>query len=142
MQIKNNYDIFWEREVNEYETGNGVFNGEFGTILKFDEIEKRVKIKFDDEKYAWYQYSELDQIEHAYAITVHKAQGSEFDVVIMPIVQAAPMLLTRNLLYTGMTRAKKILIIVGNANVIEFMINNADNKKRNTGLEYKLKNLS
>ena len=142
MQIKNNYDIFWEREVNEYETGNGVFNGEFGTILKFDEVEKRVKIKFDDEKYAWYQYSELDQIEHAYAITVHKAQGSEFDVVIMPMVQAAPMLLTRNLLYTGMTRAKKILIIVGNASVIEFMINNVDSKKRNTGLEYKLKNLS
>ena len=141
MQIKNNYDIFWEREKDEYETGNGVFNGEFGTILKLDDLEKRVKIKFDDEKYAWYQYSELDQIEHAYAITVHKAQGSEFDVVIMPIVQAAPMLLTRNLLYTGMTRAKKMLIIVGNANVIEFMINNADNKKRNTGLEYKLKNL-
>lgn len=72
---------------------------------------------------------------------MHKAQGSEFDVVIMPIVQAAPMLLTRNLLYTGMTRAKKMLIIVGNANVIEYMINNADNKKRNTGLEYKLKNI-
>lgn len=141
MQIKNNYDIFWEREKYGYETGNGVFNGEFGTILKLDDIEKRVKIKFDDEKYAWYQYSELDQIEHAYAITVHKAQGSEFDVVIMPIVQAAPMLLTRNLLYTGMTRAKKMLIIVGNANVIEYMINNADNKKRNTGLEYKLKNM-
>ena len=141
MQIKNNYDIFWEREKDEYETGNGVFNGEFGTILKLDDIEKRVKIKFDDEKYAWYQYSELDQIEHAYAITVHKAQGSEFDVLIMPIVQAAPMLLTRNLLYTGMTRAKKMLIIVGSAKVIEFMINNADNKKRNTGLEYKLKNI-
>lgn len=141
MQIKNNYDIFWEREKNGYETGNGVFNGEFGTILKLDDIEKRVKIKFDDEKYSWYQYSELDQIEHAYAITVHKAQGSEFDVVIMPIVQAAPMLLTRNLLYTGMTRAKKMLIIVGNAGVIEYMINNVDNKKRNTGLEYKLKNI-
>jgi exodeoxyribonuclease V alpha subunit len=141
MQIKNNYDIFWERETYGYETGNGVFNGEFGTILKLDDVEKRVKIKFDDEKYSWYQYSELDQIEHAYAITVHKAQGSEFDVVIMPIVQAAPMLLTRNLLYTGMTRAKKMLIIVGNANVIEYMINNVDNKKRNTGLEYKLKKL-
>ena len=141
MQIKNNYDIFWEREVDEYETGNGVFNGEFGTILKIDEVEKRIKIKFDDEKYSWYQFSELDQIEHAYAITVHKAQGSEFDVVIMPIVQAAPMLLTRNLLYTGMTRAKKLLIIVGNASVIEYMVNNVDSKKRNTGLEYKLKNI-
>lgn len=139
MQIKNNYDIFWERNINEYETGTGVFNGEFGTILSIDEVEKRIKIKFDDEKYAWYQYTELDQIEHAYAITVHKAQGSEFDVVIIPIVQAAPMLLTRNLLYTGMTRAKKLLIIIGNSNVIEFMINNVDSKKRNTGLEYKLK---
>lgn len=140
MQIKNNYDIFWERDIDEYEAGSGVFNGEFGTIISIDETEKRVKIMFDDEKFAWYQFTELDQIEHAYAITVHKAQGSEFDVVIMPIVQAAPMLLTRNLLYTGMTRAKKLLIIVGNLNVIEFMINNIDNKKRNTGLEYKLKN--
>lgn len=141
MQIKNNYDIFWKRNIGEYETGTGVFNGEFGTIIKIDENEKRVKIKFDDEKYAWYQYSELDQIEHAYAITVHKAQGSEFDVVIMPIVQAAPMLLTRNLLYTGMTRAKKLLIVIGSSNVIEFMINNVDSKKRNTGLEYKLKKI-
>ncbi len=65
--------------------------------------------------------------------------GSEFDVVIMPISQTAPMLLTRNLLYTGMTRAKKLLIIIGNKNIINFMINNADNKKRNTGLSYKLK---
>ncbi len=141
MQIKNNYDIFWERDINGYEAGSGVFNGEFGTIISIDEIEKRVKIMFDDEKFAWYQFSDLDQIEHAYAITVHKAQGSEFDVVIMPIVQAAPMLLTRNLLYTGMTRAKKMLIVIGNANVIEFMINNVDSKKRNTGLEYKLKNI-
>lgn len=139
MQIKNNYDIFWERDIDGYEAGSGVFNGEFGTILKIDENEKRIKILFDDEKFAWYQYTELDQIEHAYAITVHKAQGSEFDVVIMPIVQAAPVLLTRNLLYTGMTRAKKLLIIIGNANVIDFMINNVDSKKRNTGLEYKFK---
>ena len=141
MQIKNNYDIFWERDLDGYETGNGVFNGEFGTIASIDDTEKRIKIVFDDEKYSWYQYSELDQIEHAYAITVHKAQGSEFDVVIIPISQAAPMLLTRNLLYTGMTRARKLLIIVGSSNVIEYMINNVDSKKRNTGLEYKLKNI-
>lgn len=139
MQIKNNYDIFWERDIDGYEAGSGVFNGEFGTIVEIDDTEKRIKILFDDEKFAWYQYTELDQIEHAYAITVHKAQGSEFDVVIMPIVQAAPLLLTRNLLYTGMTRARKLLIIIGNANVIDFMINNVDSKKRNTGLEYKFK---
>ena len=70
-----------------------------------------------------------------------KHSGSEFDVVIMPISQTAPMLLTRNLLYTGMTRAKKLLIIIGNKKIVDFMIQNSDNKKRNTGLEYKLKNL-
>lgn len=74
MQIKNNYDIFWEKMNLEYETGSGVFNGELGTITKIDDVEKVVKIKFDDEKEAWYSYQDLDQIEHSYAITIHKAQ--------------------------------------------------------------------
>ena len=138
MQIKNNYEIYWEKNKKSFESGSGIFNGEFGTIQKIDEKEKNIQIKFDDDKIAWYAFSELEQIEHAYSITVHKAQGSEFDVVIMVIAPSAPMLLTRNLLYTGMTRAKKLLIMVGNKNVLEFMIQNADNKKRNTGLTYKL----
>ena len=74
MQIKNNYDIFWEKKGNNTENGTGVFNGELGIIEKIDEIEKQIKVKFDDDKIVWYQYAELDQIEHAYAITVHKAQ--------------------------------------------------------------------
>lgn len=74
MQIKNNYDIYWKKNNDEVEYGSGVFNGEFGTIIKINESEKQIKIKFDDEKVAWYQYTDLDQIEHAYAITVHKAQ--------------------------------------------------------------------
>ena len=74
MQIKNNYDIYWEKNNDEVEYGSGVFNGEFGTIIKINESEKQIKIKFDDDKVAWYQYTDLDQIEHAYAITVHKAQ--------------------------------------------------------------------
>ena len=142
MQVKNNYDIFWEKDdihINN-ENGTGVFNGELGIIEKIDDVEKQIKVHFDDDKIVWYQYSELDQLEHAYAITVHKAQGSEFDVVIIPISPSAPMLLTRNLLYTGMTRAKKMLIIVGYPSVIEFMIKNTDCKKRNTGLEYRIKN--
>ena len=98
-----------------------------------------IKIKFDDEKICWYEYSELDQIEHSYSITIHKSQGSEFDVVIMAAPQTAPMLLTRNLLYTGITRAKKLLIIVGSDKVINYMIQNVDSKKRNTGLEFKLR---
>ncbi|MBR3162913.1 MAG: ATP-dependent RecD-like DNA helicase [Clostridia bacterium] len=141
MQIKNNYDINWERDIDIHEIGSGVFNGEMGTILKINTQEKIVKIKFDDEKVCWYEFSELDQIEHSYCITIHKSQGSEFDVVIMVAPQAAPMLLTRNLLYTGITRAKKLLIIVGSDKVISYMIQNVDSKKRNTGLEYKLRNL-
>lgn len=74
MQIKNNYDIFWEKKEPIYETGTGVFNGELGTIKIIDDIEKKIKIEFDDEKIAWYSYQDLEQIEHAYAITVHKAQ--------------------------------------------------------------------
>ena len=140
MQIKNNYEMYWERKNPLLETGSGVFNGEFGTIQKINEQEKQIQIKFDDEKIAWYAFNELEQIEHAYAITVHKAQGSEFDVVIMVIGPSAPMLLTRNLLYTGMTRARKLLIMIGNKNIIDFMIKNADNKRRNTGLCYKLIN--
>lgn len=139
MQIKNNYEIYWEKHEPVFEAGSGIFNGEFGTIQKINNEEKQMQIQFDDEKIAWYAFNELEQIEHAYAITVHKGQGSEFDVVIMVIAPSAPMLLTRNLLYTGMTRAKKLLIMIGNKNIIDFMIQNADNKKRNTGLSFKLR---
>lgn len=142
MQIKNNYDITWERENLEkgknIEYGTGVFNGEIGTVIEIDEKEKSVIVKFDDEKIAAYEYSDLEQLEHSYAMTIHKAQGSEFDVVIMCLPKTAPVLLTRNLLYTGITRAKELLIIVGDKKVTEFMIQNVDSKKRNTGLKFKL----
>ena len=142
MQIKNNYDMTWEkRNGDSLETGNGVFNGETGTITNINEKEKNIRVKFDDEKVCWYQFNELEQLEHSYCITIHKAQGSEFDVVIMIIPQAAPMLLTRNLLYTGLTRAKKLLIVIGNDRIVDYMIKNVDSKKRNTGLEFKLKKI-
>ena len=92
-------------------------------------------------KVATYSFQELDQLEHSYAITVHKSQGSEFDVVILPIVRSAPMLLTRNLLYTAITRAKRLLIVIGSKDVINFMIKNTDAKVRNTGLDYKMKSI-
>jgi len=142
MQIKNNYEIYWQKEtLGKSEEGTGVFNGEIGTIIDIDEKEKQLAVRFDDEKEVWYEFSELDQIEHSYCVTIHKAQGSEFDVVIMCIPPSSPMLLTRNLLYTGITRAKKMLIVVGNEKVVEYMIKNIDSKKRNTGLEYKMKHL-
>ncbi len=111
-----------------------------GTITNISNISEVVEVDYDGKK-AEYEFSELDQIEHSYAITVHKSQGSEFDVVILPIVRSAPMLLTRNLLYTAITRAKKLLIIIGSQDVIEFMIKNTDAKVRNTGLQYKLEEL-
>ena len=142
MQTKNNYDMYWEKKDGKsLEVGNGVFNGETGTITNINEKEKNIRIKFDDEKVCWYEFNDLEQIEHSYCVTIHKAQGSEFDVVIMVIPQAAPMLLTRNLLYTGITRAKKLLIVIGYEKVVDYMIKNVDSKKRNTGLEYKLKNI-
>lgn len=142
MQTKNNYDMAWEKQTNHnYEKGSGVFNGELGKIEAIDETNRQLKIRFDDEKEVWYGFSELDQIEHAYAITIHKAQGSEFDVVIVVAPPSSPMLLTRNLLYTAITRAKQLLVILGSHKIIDFMIQNVDSKKRNTGLEYKLKQL-
>ena len=148
MQVKNNYDIYWEKEIlNEFDTddkevGSGIFNGEIGTIESIDESDKNIEVLFDDGKIAWYESSELEQLEHSYAITIHKAQGSEFDVVLMIIPPSSPMLLTRNLLYTGITRARKLLIIIGSDKVIGYMIQNVDSKKRNTGLEYKIKKIN
>ena len=141
MQIKNNYDMYWEKLCDSgVETGNGIFNGETGIITNINEKGKNLSVKFDDEKVCKYEFNDLEQIEHSYCMTIHKAQGSEFDVVIMIVPQAAPMLLTRNLLYTGLTRAKKLLIVIGNDRVVDYMIKNVDSKKRNTGLEFKLKN--
>ena len=145
MQIKNNYDIYWEKgsrnDLRTYESGTGVFNGEIGRIVKISNEERQIQVLFDDGKVTWYAFSELDQLEHAYAITIHKAQGSEFDVVILVVPQSSNMLLTRNLLYTGITRAKKLLIVIGNKNLIEYMVNNCDTKKRNTGLKLKFESI-
>ncbi len=139
MQIKNNYDIFWDKEIDgRYENSTGVFNGEIGRIERIDLSDKQMKVVFDDGKNVWYQFSELDQLELAYAITIHKSQGSEFDVVIIEIPQAAPMLLTRNLLYTAITRAKKLLIVLGEEKLVEFMIQNIDSRQRNTGLKHQI----
>ena len=137
MQIKNNYEIYWEKGK---EYGSGIFNGELGIILKIDNFDKTMEVEFDDGKIARYNFAELDELDLAYSITIHKAQGSEFDVVIMVIPWASSKLLTRNLLYTGMTRAKKMLILIGSKNIIENMINNPEIQKRNTGLLFKLIN--
>lgn len=128
-------------ENSKKELGNGVFNGELGVIEKINKEDKTIRVKFDDGKVATYENTDLDQLELAYAITVHKSQGSEFDVVLFVASQTTPLLLTRNLLYTAITRAKKLLIVIGPQSVVNYMITNNTTKKRNTGLKYKLRNI-
>ena len=144
MQTKNNYNLLWEKDNDRTfrkELGNGIFNGELGIIDRINKEEKTVRVKFDDGKIATYDNTDLDQLEHAYVITVHKSQGSEFDVVILVASQSAPMLLTRNLIYTAMTRAKKLLIVIGPQSVVSYMIQNNTTRQRNTGLTYKLEKI-
>lgn len=135
MQIRNNYDIYWEG-IDGKSYGSGVYNGDLGIVNKVtpDEIE----VIFDDDKIVKYEANILEELEHAYAITIHKSQGSEFPVVVMIITNGPPMLYTRNLLYTGVTRAKEFLIILGKEMLLSRMIDNVDTKKRNTGLKYKI----
>lgn len=134
MQIKNNYDLYWETiKGNGY--GTGVFNGDLGIINKIDG--NIVEVIYDDEKIVKYE-GNIEELEHAYAITIHKSQGSEFPVVVMPITNGPPMLYTRNLLYTGVTRAKKFLIILGKESIVNYMISNNNTKSRNTGLKEKM----
>ncbi len=132
MQIKNNYDIEWE---NEKKDGIGIFNGDIGTIKEIDVKNERMKIVFDDNRCVDYDFSLLDELEHAYAITVHKSQGSEYPVVIIPMYNFNSRLMTRNLLYTAVTRAQKMVIMVGKASVVQKMVDTNIPTKRYTGLE-------
>ncbi len=125
MQTKNNYMISWER-ISGYgeNSGTGIFNGDIGYIEDIDEDEKALIIIFDEDKRVFYEYIYLDELDLAYAITVHKSQGSEFPVVVMPIYIFAPMLMTRNLLYTAITRAKEFVVLIGTVKALSFMIKN------------------
>ncbi len=140
MQVKNNYNLRWEKRAgNAYADGTGVFNGDTGTIFCVDSEERRVTVVYEDDKYVDYDYSILDELEPAFAITVHKSQGSEFPVVIMPVFPGPQVLLTRNLLYTAVTRARDLVVLVGVENTIIEMINNKRETLRHSGLMEKLR---
>jgi exodeoxyribonuclease V alpha subunit len=130
MQIKNNYNITWQKEETE---GIGIFNGDIGTILHINYEDETMQINFD-ERMTVYEFSMLDELEHAYAITVHKSQGSEYPVVIIPMYGFAPQLMTRNLLYTAVTRAQEMVILVGRRDVVAAMVNNDRRAKRYSAL--------
>ncbi|HBI91122.1 MAG TPA: ATP-dependent RecD-like DNA helicase [Terrisporobacter glycolicus] len=137
MQIRNNYTKKWETE-DKSDRGEGIYNGDIGYIFHIDKDKKTVFVIFDKIKIASYKYDELDEIDHSFCTTIHKSQGSEFPVVLIPIVWAPPMLLSRNLLYTAVTRAKKIVVLVGDVKYLEQMIKNNRINDRYSNLSYKL----
>ena len=135
MQITNNYDIEWEKNG---AVGVGLFNGDIGIIEKIDLSNEPMSICFDD-RLAEYSFDMLDELELAYAITVHKSQGSEYPVVIVPMYSCPPMLMTRNLLYTAVTRAKKMVILVGRSDIPRRMVENNREILRYTALKNKIR---
>ena len=137
MQIRNNYTKKWETE-DKSDSGEGIYNGDIGYIFHIDKDKKTVYVLFDKVKLASYKYDELDELDHSFCTTIHKSQGSEFPVVVIPIVWAPPMLLSRNLLYTAVTRAKKLVVLVGDVRYLEQMIKNNRINDRYSNLSCKL----
>lgn len=138
MQIKNNYKMKWQSTLDEDYEGEGVFNGDMGVITKVDNEEQYVEVLYDGDRLVKYEPKDLDELELSYAVTVHKSQGSEFPVLVMPVMPGPPMLLTRNLLYTALTRAKQMVVLIGGERYIYSMVRNNYVTKRYSGLKYKL----
>ncbi len=138
MQIKNNYNIPW-KICNPFgyplDEGVGIFNGDCGIITDISATAETLTVTFDDNKVVEYDYSQLDELELAYAVTIHKAQGSEYPAVVLPIHSGPPMLMSRNLLYTGVTRAKELVVIVGLESTLERMVDNNREINRYSGLK-------
>ena len=138
MQVRNNYQIEWiqrGRHGAELDSGAGVFNGDMGILRRIDSFSERLTVVFDDDRYVEYEFGELDQLELSYAVTIHKAQGSEYPAVVIPLLRGPRMLMNRNLLYTAITRARRIVVLIGDPEVMNDMIDNTSETKRYTGLD-------
>ncbi|MBQ1391291.1 MAG: ATP-dependent RecD-like DNA helicase [Firmicutes bacterium] len=140
MQIKNNYQLAWKKR-SDLSEGQGVYNGDVGWIQTIDPESQLVTVVFDEDKFVSYDFSQLEELELAYAITVHKSQGSEFPVVVMPVSWFTPMLASRNLLYTAVTRGKRLVVLCGSKRRLEAMIDNNRTRLRYSGLAARLKRL-
>lgn len=141
MQIKNDYQLEWEIQ-NKYkiaiEKGKGVFNGDMGMVVEINNYAETLTVQFDDKRVVQYSFKQLDELEHAYAITIHKSQGSEYPAIILPLLSGPRMLMNRNLLYTGVTRAKRCVTIVGNENIVQEMVMNKSENRRYTDLKARI----
>ena len=141
MQIKNNYQISWEIRGAygiPVDKGQGIFNGDMGIIKEINTYGELMTVEFDDGKYVEYPFSQLEELELAYAVTVHKSQGSEYPAVIIPLLSGPQMLMNRNLLYTAVTRAKSCVTVVGSEGVFNQMIDNTFEQKRYTTLKERI----
>lgn len=141
MQIKNNYQLEWEIRTKfglAIDKGTGVFNGDTGIIEEINDFSETMTISFDEGKKVEYSFKLLDELELAYAVTIHKSQGSEYPAVVIPLLTGPRMLLNRNLLYTAVTRAKKCVTIVGNDDTFNMMVQNNAEQKRYSGLKDRL----
>ncbi|MBQ3762228.1 MAG: ATP-dependent RecD-like DNA helicase [Clostridia bacterium] len=139
MQTKNDYSLGWTRGT---EAGQGVFNGDIGYITALDAEEKTLTVRFDDDREAKYDRDMMEELELSYCISVHKSQGSEFGCVVVPLLSGPPMLMTRNLLYTAVTRAKKLVVLTGRTECVYAMIKNDHIQARYSSLALRLKKLS
>ena len=140
MQTRNDYQLEWRRETSMgWEDGAGVFNGDVGFITEVDREEHALTVRFDEEKEAVYQSAQLENLELAYCLSVHKSQGSEFPVVVMPVAGGPPMLLTRNLFYTALTRARSLVVLVGREEIVRQMVENDHILRRYTMLAERLR---
>ena len=145
MQIRNNYQLEWEirgRYGVVVEKGIGVFNGDTGILTEINEFSETAEVEFEDGRFALYSFKQLEELELAYAITIHKAQGSEYPAVILPILSGPRMLLNRNLLYTAVTRARKCVTVVGSEETFAEMIRNEKQQKRDSALDERIMELS
>ena len=142
MQIKNNYQIEWEAR-NRYqilmEKGTGIFNGDMGIVKNIDLSAETVDVLFDDYRMVTYGFGQLEELELAYAVTIHKSQGSEYPAVVIPLLSGPRMLLNRNLLYTAVTRARSCVTLVGSDQTFEMMIQNASEQERYSGLREQIR---
>ncbi len=144
MQIKNNYQLEWE-VVSRYgipiDKGTGIFNGDIGIIRQINEYAHEVVVEYDEHRRVTYAFAQLDEIELAYAVTIHKSQGSEYPAVIMPLLTGPRQLFNRNLLYTGVTRARNCVTILGSRNTVQAMVDNNVQNRRYTGLTERIREL-
>lgn len=144
MQVKNNYQISWvvkSKYGTTVETGTGVFNGDAGMIKEINLFAENLTVEFDEGRLVEYSFTNIDELELAYAITIHKSQGSEYPAVVMPILSGPDMLFNRNLLYTAVTRAKACVAIVGSKNMVQHMIDNESEQRRYSSLDLRIREI-